>query len=92
MTVPAAPVESLKVCTRILATMAERNGRIVENRNWQKATEGIVGLRRDVESLMGFAEEVIAMDFSSFASFQRFLCEAAQPFQDERQLEFRMQR
>jgi hypothetical protein len=66
--IPSAPIPALKLCHRILAMMAESNPRVTDNGAWQKATEGVARLRKDIETLNGFADVIVPVDFSELAA------------------------
>lgn len=57
------PPIGLRFAMRVLATMAEKNPRLVENWNWQTASQGIAGLIRDIETLRGY--NVVPVDFAA---------------------------
>ena len=78
-----ASIIGLRISARLLGLMCETNPRLMENKHWQAAARGVAGLIKDIESLNGFAEVVINVDFS--AEFQESEMPATE---DPRQLRF----
>lgn len=74
-----ASIVGLRIAARLLGSMAEGNPRLVENRNWQFASQGTAGLIKDIESLHGFADVVVPVDFNA---------SEIETFDDPRQLKF----
>lgn len=60
------PTLGLRFCARVLGGMAERNPRMIENRHWQLASQGVAGLVKDVESLKGY-RNILEIDFAAIA-------------------------
>lgn len=85
-----ASIIGLRIAARLFGSMAENNPRVIENRNWQMASWGTAGLIKDIESLNGFAEVIVPVDFSE-ESIEAELARAdALKFEDPRQLHFGM--
>lgn len=77
-----ASIIGLRIAARLLGSMVENNPRLMENRNWQSASVGVAGLIKDVETLNGFAEVIVPVDFA--AEMQE--AEIDEPADDPRQL------